>query len=121
MQMIDNQPLDQVAERGNEFRSPSDTDNGMDDLIVLSFLILYLFLLRNQFFNDIREILGQRLPHLGTGILGSHSLGHLHQPVKGNLKPVLQIFLIILLLHHQLQLLHGLIDQRGQAPLVPAA
>ena len=89
MQMIDNQPLDQVAERGNEFRSPSDTDNGMDDLIVISFLILYLFLLRNQFFNDIREILGQRLPHLGTGILGSHS--------------------------------HGIIDQRGQAPLVPAA
>ena len=39
-------------------------DNGIDDFIIISFLILYLFLFRNHFFNDIGKVCRQSLTHL---------------------------------------------------------
>ena len=121
MQMVYHKPLYEITQGNNEFRRPADADNRMDDFVIIRFLILHLFLFRNQFLNNIGKILGKGLPHLGTGIFGGYALGHLHQPVKGDFKPVLQVFLAVLLLHDQLQLLLWIINQCRQAALIPAA
>ena len=118
MQMIDNQPLDQVAQGNDKVRCPPNPDNSMDDLIVIAFLIGNLCLFCDQLFDDISEILRQSLSYLGSGILGSHTLGYLYQPVQCDLIPV---FNIVFLLHHKIQLLCRIIDQRGKCFLVPAA
>ena len=65
----------------------------MDYFIIIGFLILNFFLLCNQLFDNIGKILRQRLPYLGTGIFRGNPLYHLHQPVQGNLVPVVDILL----------------------------
>ena len=56
MQVVNHQPLDQIAQRHDKLRRPADTDNGMDNLIIISFFVLHLRLLRNQLLNDIGKI-----------------------------------------------------------------
>ena len=108
MQMIHYKPLDQVAESNNKFRCAPDPDNGMDDLIIIAFLVGDLGSFCDQFLNNVGKILGQGLPHLGPGVLGGHLLGDLHQTMERDLVPVLNI---ILLAKHDVQLFLWIIDQ----------
>ena len=117
MQMIDDQPLDQVAERYDKFLRPSDADDRVYDLVIVGLFVLNLRLLRDQLFDDIGEILWQRLAHLGSGIFRGHPLGDLYQTMQGDLIPVLD-GAFILLLQHDLQLFARIIDQRRQTLLV---
>ena len=69
VQMVNDQPLNQIAQGNDKFRRPADTDNGMDNFVIISFLVLYLRLLRNQLLYYVGKVFRQSLPYLGTGIL----------------------------------------------------
>ena len=118
VQMIDDQLLDQVAQRFDELLRPPDTDDRMDDLVVVGFLILYFRLLRDQFFDNIGKILRQRLAHLGPRVLGGNPFRDLNKPVQGDLVPVLDRTFVFLP-QHDIQLLPRIIDQCRQALLIP--
>ena len=118
MEMVYDQTLDQTTQSNDKLRGAADSDDGMDDFIVVRFLVVDLFLLRDQFLDHIGEILRQSLTYLGTGIFGRHPLNHLNQPVQRNGIPVLQV---ILFLFHDLQLFLRIVNQRGQTSLISAA
>ena len=118
VEMVNDHSLDQVAERADKLRCPSDLDDRMDDLVVVRFLVLHLLLLRDQFLDHIGEVPRQRLSDLGSGIFGTHPLGDLHQPVQRDLVPVLNVFLFRA---HDIQLFLRIVDQGCKRLLVPAA
>ena len=108
MQMINYQTLNEIGKRDDEFRRPSDFDNGMDNLIVICFFVMNLRFFRDQFFNDIRKVLRQCLSYLTAGVLGRYSFRNLNQSVQRDLIPVLNI---VLCLQDQFQFLPRIIDQ----------
>ena len=109
VQMVDHQPLDQVAQRDDKFLRPANADDGVDDLVIICLFILHLRLLCDQFLNDIGKVFGQRLSHLGPGVFRRNPLCDLHKPVQRDLVPVLNGSLI-LLLRDNIQLLLRIID-----------
>ena len=74
MQMIHNQPLNQTAESNDTFLHPPHPDNGLNNGIVVGFLVRHIDLLRNQFFNYIGKFRRQSLSHLGPGIFAGRLL-----------------------------------------------
>ena len=90
----------------------------MDDLIIVCLFVLDFFLLRDQFFDDIGEILRQCLSDFGAGVFGRDTFDDLYQTMKGYFVPVLQI---VLFSFHDLQFALWIIDQGCQAFFVLVA
>ena len=111
MEPVNDQTLDQIAQSNDERPGAVDTDDRIDDPIIISLFVEHLFLFIDQLFNDISKIRRQRLAYLRSGIFGSHPLAHLDQTVEGDLIPVLQIRFG---LFDQIQLLLRIIYERGQ-------
>ena len=63
----------------------------MDDLIIVCLFVLDFFLLRDQFFDDIGEILRQCLSDFGAGVFGRDTFDDLHQAVEGYFIPVFEV------------------------------
>ena len=95
VEMVHNQPLDQFAERHNEFLCPSHPYDGCDNGAVIRFLIPHIHLFRNQLLNHIGKLRRQGLAHFGAGILAGRPLAHLNQTVQGNLVPVLPVMYLL--------------------------
>ena len=81
MQMIHHKTLDQIGQCNDKLLSPSNSDNCMNNLIIIGLLIMYLCLFRNQFLDNIGKILRKCLTHLGSGIFGGNTLCNLDKPV----------------------------------------
>ncbi len=118
VQMIDDEPLDEIAQGNDKSGRTADLDNSLNDTVIIRFLILDLLFFCDQFFNDVCKITRQRLPHLRACIFGCHAFRDLHEAVKRDLIPVLKI---VLLLHDDLQLFLWIVDQRCQTLLIPHA
>ena len=119
MEMINYQLLDQIAERNDKIRCASNAYDCMNNLIIISFLIMNLFLFSDKFLDYIGKIRRKCSSHFRTCIFGSNPLGQLNQTVKGNLEPVFQVFLVLFLLHDQFQFFFRVINQSCQASLIP--
>ncbi len=63
MKVIDNEPLDQIAQCYNKLLGSVQANDRMDDFIIVSFLIRQLRLLCDQLLNNIGKIPGQSLAH----------------------------------------------------------
>ncbi len=114
MQMVDDQILYQIAECRNKFRRPADSDDRMDDFIIISFFILNFRLFRDQLFDDIGKIRGQRFSDLGTGIFGRNPFRNLDKAVQRNLVPVLNTALV-LFPQDDIQFFLRIVDQRRKS------
>ena len=64
-----------------------------------------------QFLDDIREILGQRLTYFRTGVFRGDIAAHTHQLMDGDAVPVVEISLLSL---DQFEFLFRIIDQRAK-------
>ena len=115
MQMIHNQPLNQAAESNDTLLHPAYPDNGLNNGIVIGFLIRHIDLFRNQLFNHIGKFRRQSLSHLGPGIFAGRLLADFDQAVHGNPVPVLPIGN---LLQNLIHFLSGIINQGCQLLLV---
>ena len=108
--MVHHQVLDHIAESDDTGRRAADADNGLDDLIVVSVLVVEVVLFVDQLFEYIGELVGQGLADFGAGILKGYPATHLDQPVEGDFIPVFQT---VLFFHTQRQLLLRIIDEGG--------
>ena len=64
-----------------------------------------------QLVDDVLVVLGQRLPHLGAGVLGGHRAGEVHQTVEGDAVPFGADDAVCPQLLH---FLGGVVDQRAE-------
>ena len=117
MQMIHDQPLDQLTERNDKFLRTAHPDNRIYNFIIIGFFIRKLRFLRNQLFNDISKIFGQCLPDFGTGIFACRPLTHLDQTIQRNLIPVLHVALFFF---DPVHLLSRIINKSSKGLLIPA-
>ena len=69
VKMIYNHPLNQVTQCNNKVRCTSDCYYRMNDLVIVSLLILNLILLGYQFLDYISEVSRECFSHLTSCIL----------------------------------------------------
>ena len=115
VQMIDNQPLDQLRQCNDEILRLPQFHDCVDNCLIVSLLVQHLLLLCDQLLNDICIVLRQHLAHLGARILGRYGFAHLNQPIQRNLIPVLDIVLLPL---YQLHLFLRIVNERCKRCLV---
>ena len=63
----------------------------MDNLIIVCLFVLDLFLLGDQFFDDVGKVFRQGFSDLGTGVFGGDTFDDLHQAVEGYFIPVFEV------------------------------
>lgn len=71
-----------------------------------------------QLLDDVGEVLGQCLAHLGAGVFGRNVAAYLRKLVERNAVPVVQVALLTL---DKLQFLLGVIDQRAEVAFLGLA
>ena len=118
VKMIHNQPLDQFSKGNDKVFCSADLYDGIDNGIIISFLVKNLRLLCDQFLYHIGIIRRKSLSHLGSGIFGCSCLTHLDQTIQGDLVPV---FHILLCFFHQADFFSWIIDQGGKVSFVMIA
>ena len=113
--MVYDHGLDQITERRNERLRASDLDNGIDNRIIIGFLVQNLRFFCDQFLDDIGKIPWKSLANLGSGVFGGSSLAHLDQTVKRDLIPVVKI---LFRFPDQVHFLGRIIDKRSKGVFV---
>ena len=95
---------------------PGGHDGG-DDLLVVALLVLLRVGVK-ELVDDVGEVGGDLLPHLGAGVLGGDHLAHLDQAVDGDAAPV-AVLLFVQLAPEPVEGVGGRVDEHGQfLPLV---
>ena len=115
VKMVYDHGLDQITERRNERLRASDLDNGIDNRIIIGFLVQNLRFFCDQFLDDIGKIPWKSLADLGSGVFGGSSLAHLDQTVKRDLIPVVKI---LFRFPDQVHFLGRIIDKCSQGVFV---
>ena len=115
VQLVDGEPLDEVADGNDEVVRPSRGDDGADDLVHVGRLVRLGGGLVQELLDDVGELGGQRLAYLGAGVLGGDVAADLDQLVQRDHVPVVQVLLGGL---DEDQLLLGVIDERAQLLLL---
>ena len=90
MQVINDQTLNQGAERNDELSCPVERNDGREDGFIIGFLVVPIFPLHQQFFQYIVKTGGQRLPYLGARILIGDIPGHLDEAAEHDAVPILR-------------------------------
>ena len=111
MQPIHGGPLDQGGEVRDEARRLAHLDDGADDVLKVVPLIQVLPVGIEELLQNVGVVGGQVLADLGPGVPLAGGPGHQDQPVDGDAIPLLQV---PDLGGQLLQLLLGIIDERGQ-------
>ena len=70
VQLIHDHPLGQVAEGGDKGLRPVDLNDGVHDALKVFLAVGVVLVGVHQLVDDVLEVGGQRLAHLGTGVLG---------------------------------------------------
>ena len=115
MQMVYHQSLNQLCQGNDKFFCSPDGNNGVDNLLIIGFLIRNIRPLGNQFFYHISEIFRQSFAHLRSGVFRRCFLTHFNKAVQGDFIPLLPI---MFLLFNEIHLFSGVINQRGKTFLV---
>ena len=79
MEHIDAETLDDPAYSLDEGVGLAGGDDGLHDTVVIELLIVAGGGFVEELFDDIGELLRERLAHLGAGVFGGDFLEHLHQ------------------------------------------
>ena len=108
VEMINNEPLNQLCHGNDEVLGAADFEDSLDDRLVVCFFVEHLRLFGDQLLDDIAIIRRQGFPHFGTGVFGRNDFADVDQAVQHDLVPVIDI-LLLLFLH--LQALSRVIDK----------
>ena len=90
MQVIDDQTLNQGAERNDKLSCPVERNDGREDGFIIGFLVIPIFPFHQQFFQYIVKAGGQRLPYLGARIFIGDIPGHLDEATEHDAVPILR-------------------------------
>ena len=96
MQTVHSQVLDQVAERPDELVPHLDVDDGVNDLIVVNFLVVIVVVHMKKFVDDICECRWHFFTHLRSCKLRGYFFTDAHQAVDRDPLPVLCEFSLFL-------------------------
>ena len=114
VEVIHRQALDELAQLHQKVGGPADVNDGGDDVLVVVPLVVVLVVGVEHLVQDVGILLRHGLAHLGTGVLGAGQPAQLNQPVEGDAVPLPHVGGVP---PDLLQLLAGVVDQRGQ--LIP--
>ena len=70
VEMINNEPLNQLCHGNDEVLGASDFEDSLDDRLVVCFFVEHLRLFGDQLLDDIAIIRRQGFPHFGAGVFG---------------------------------------------------
>ena len=115
VELVDGQPLYDVAECYDEVVGASCGDDGIDNDVDVGGLVVVLGALVEQLLDDVGEVLRQRLAHLRAGIFAGDVATHLDQLVDGDVVPVVDVLVGSL---DELQLLLRVVDERAELLLL---
>lgn len=120
VQPVDGQALDYVADGHDESVRPPDGDDRAQDAVEVLLLVGRSrgIGLVEQLLDDVGEVLGQCLAHLGAGVFGRNVAAYLRKLVERDAVPVVQVALLAL---DKLQFLLGVIDQRAEVAFLGLA
>ena len=118
VQLVDGQPLDDVAQGADEIVGTSCRYDGVDNDGHVSGLVLVVGTFVQQFLDDVGELAGQRFAHLRAGVLRRYVATHFHQLVYGDVIPVVDVLVDGL---DQFQFLLRVVDERTQLLLLGLA
>ena len=118
MELVDGQPVDDVADGNDEVVGPSGRDDCIDDDGDVGSLVVVVGPLVKQFLDDVAEVIGQRLAHLGAGVFRRDVATDLDELVNGDVIPVVHILLHGL---HQFEFLLGVVDESAEFLLLGLA
>ena len=107
MQLVDGQPLYDVADGDDEIVGTSCGDNRLDNHVDIGSLVGIVGSLMQEFLDDVAEILGERFPYLRARVLARYVAADTHQLVDGDMIPVVDVFLLGF---DNLQFLFGIVD-----------
>ena len=108
VQAVDGEPLDEVAQGGDELVGAVGGDDGADDAVEVVLLVVAVAGLVEQFLDDVGELAWQGLAHLRAGVLRRHVAADGHQAVERRVVEVLQVGLGLL---DKFQFLLGVVDE----------
>lgn len=95
VEMINNEPLNQLCHGNDEVLGASDFEDSLDDRLVVCFFVEHLRLFGNQLLDDIAIIRRQGFPHFGTGVFGRNDFADVDQAVQHDLVPVIDVLLLL--------------------------
>src|SRR5699024_3656424 len=114
VQLVHRQPLDQLAQPGDEAVGPAVFDDAAHDLAVIEVLVVVLKVGVEQLVQHIAAPCGQAGPDIAAGVLGGHQPADVDQPDQRLAVPALQCGLAGLPGLELGQLFGGVIEQVGQ-------
>ena len=121
VQYIDSEVLDKVAHGNDEVIGPMRGDDGADNHIDVGLLVGVAAVLMHELLDDVGEVLGQCLVHLGAAILGRDVTAYPHQSVDGDEIPVIEFIFVGDFFLDQFQFLGRIVDKRAQVLLLTRA
>ena len=90
VQVIHRQPLNQAGQSNDEVVALLELEQGVDDLLVVEYLIVVLVALGvQQLVQDVAVGRRHRLAHLGAGVLGGEQLCQVDQALQHKAVPLL--------------------------------
>ena len=108
MKLVDGQTLDDIGDSNDEVVGTTCGYYGVDNHVYIICLVGIIGTLMKQFLDDIREIVGQRLAHLGMGVLARYKTTYRNELMKRDAIPVDDVRLGSL---YQFEFLVGIIDE----------
>ena len=108
---VDGEALDDVRYGYDEVVGAAGGYDGVYYHAYVGGLVGVVGALVQQFLDDVREVAGQRLAHLGARVLARHVAAYAHQLVYGYVVPVGQVGLARL---DELELLPGVVDEGAE-------
>ena len=111
VQMVNSEPLNDLADSPDQICRLTDIDSGLDNVIIIILAHGGLAADIHQLIDNIGIALRDSQPHLVAGILHGNPAAQGNQPVQRDAVPLVQI--LFLVCHHG-KLLLRVIDQRGQ-------
>ena len=74
VKLVDAEPLDDIADGGDEVLGLACLYDGFDDALEVGFLVIVHGILMQQFFYNVGKLPGQSLAYLATGIFAAYGL-----------------------------------------------
>ena len=109
VQVVDDQPLDQIAHGDDEFLGAVGFDDGRDDRIEIFAFVINIVVFVEKFIDDVAVPARQRAAHLGTRVLGGAQTADFKQAAECDAVPLGAVGRG---LSQLLEFFFGIIDQR---------
>ncbi len=91
VQLVNGQSLDDVADGDDEIVCTTSGDDGVNNDVDIGGLVGVVRAFVEQFLDDVGEIFRQGFPHLGARVFAADVAADSHQPMDGDVIPVLHV------------------------------